>query len=309
MIIQAGMRTDIPAWFSEWFMNRVQEGYVLARNPYNLNAVTRYSLSPDVADVLSFCTKNPAPMLRHIRELADYRQFWFVTITPYGRDIEPNVPDWRDVANSVRSLGRLLGAERVHWRYDPVLITERYSLEFHIRAFRQMANALAGYVGACVFSFLDLYEKTRRNFPEGRAVSHAERLRIGEAFSQICADTGIPLRSCCEGTELAPLGIDCSGCFTRAVLEKALGEKIDLRGETGAREGCACLIAHDIGAYNTCMHGCRYCYANANIRAVRRNFALHDPRSPLLIGHLQPNDIVTRAKQRPCRTGQLAMEL
>lgn len=120
MIIQTGMRTDIPAFYSEWFVNRIKEGYVLVRNPYNESQVTRYSLSPDFVDLIAFCTKNPAPMLSSMDVLKDYGQYWFVTITPYGRDIEPNVPDKPVVMENFKRLSDIVGVDSIGWRYDPM---------------------------------------------------------------------------------------------------------------------------------------------------------------------------------------------
>ena len=307
MIIQAGMRTDIPAFYSEWFMNRVREGCVLARNPYDPGTVLRYSLDPSVADVLSFCTKNPEPMLEKISLLAKYRMFWFVTVTPYGAEIEPNVPDWRDVARSVAALSKLVGRRCVHWRYDPVFLTEQITVDFHREMFAELANVLHESVASCVFSFIDLYDKTRRNFPEGRRPAREERMELVQSFAQTARRLRLPLRSCCEGTDYERFGVDVSGCVTRAVLESSLGERLDLTGETGARRECGCLIGHDIGAYNTCPHLCKYCYANYDPDAVRAHAQRHDPLSPMLVGAPIPGDRIVEVRMRPTLTGQLGM--
>ena len=121
MIIQTGMRTDIPAFYSKWFLNRIKEGYVLVRNPYNERQVTRYCLAPDVVDLIAFCTKNPAPMLPYMNVLKPYGQYWFVTITPYGRDIEPNVPDKEKVMDDLKKLSDIVGVDSMGWRYDPMI--------------------------------------------------------------------------------------------------------------------------------------------------------------------------------------------
>ena len=121
MIIQTGMRTDIPAFYSKWFLNRIKEGYVLVRNPYNERQVTRYCLAPDVVDLIAFCTKNPAPMLPYMNVLKPYGQYWFVTITPYGRDIEPNVPDKEKVMDDFKKLSDIVGVDSMGWRYDPMI--------------------------------------------------------------------------------------------------------------------------------------------------------------------------------------------
>lgn len=297
MILNTGSRTDIPAFYAAWFARRLQEGFVMARSPYDPQRLTRYRLDPALVDLIVFCTKNPAPMLPYREALAPFRQFWGVTITPYGADIEPQVPPVEAAIESLRALAAIAGRRAVHWRYDPVLITEKYTLDFHKRAFRRMAESLAGAVENCVVSFVDLYEKTKRNFPGVREVSREERLALGAVFADVGRELGIKVRTCLEGDDLAPFGIDTRGCMTQAVLEEAAGCRFRLPRLPAARKGCACLLGNDIGAYNTCAHFCRYCYANANIAAVRQSRARHDPASPLLVGHIEPGDRVQEAKQ------------
>ncbi len=140
MILQTGMRTDIPAFYSQWFINRIKAGYVLVRNPYNPSSVTRYEINPDVVDLIAFCTKNPAPMLKYMDVLKPYGQYWFVTITPYGKEIEPNVPDKRQVLEDFKTLSKFVGVDSIGWRYDPIFINDKYSIDFHIETFEQMAR-------------------------------------------------------------------------------------------------------------------------------------------------------------------------
>lgn len=277
MIIQTGMRTDIPAFYSEWLINRIKEGYVLVRNPYNLNQVTRYSLSPDCVDLIAFCTKNPAPMLSHMDILKPYGQYWFVTITPYGRDIEPNVPDREKVMEDFMKLSDTVGVDSVGWRYDPILINEKYSVERHITDFEMMAKKLSGYTKTCVISFIDIYKKVERNMPEARAVSKSDRITIGKAFIETAKKYGMTIRPCAEGDELAAYGADCSGCMTVKTFETALNVNLDVpRTGKNQRNGqCACLLGVDIGAYDTCGHLCKYCYANADTALVRENMRRH----------------------------------
>ena len=309
MIINTGMRTDIPAFYAEWFLNRLKAGFVLVRNPYDPRSVTRYRLSPDVVDLIGFCTKNPAPMLPHMDLLSAYGQYWFVTITPYGKEIEPGVPDKREVLDSFRKLSDLVGADRIGWRYDPVFISEEFPAERHIRAFEYMAGVLSGYTHTAVISFIDLYEKTRRNFPEARQVSEEQRLLLGRSFTEIGKQYGMTIRPCGEGDELAQFGADCSGCMTVAAYERALHQHLKVPKTAPARKECACYLGGDIGAYNTCGHLCRYCYANYDAETVRRNMAAHDPESPLLIGHLTAEDRVREAKQESWIDPQISMFL
>lgn len=310
MIIQTGMRTDIPAFYSKWFLNRIKEGYVLVRNPYDFQSVTRYSLSPDVVDLIAFCTKNPAPMLPGMDALKDYGQYWFVTITPYGRDIELNVPDKEKVMEDFKRLSDIVGINSVGWRCDPILLTEHYTLERHIDDFRHMAKTLSGYTQSCVISFIDLYRKVRRNFPEAEEVGKEERITIGKAFAEIGKEYGITIRACAEGTELEPNGVDCGGCMTVGTFEKALHAVLDVPKRKNQRGGqCACVLGTDIGAYDTCAHFCRYCYANTDAERVRRNMKAHDPDSPFLIGSCRPGDRIREAAQESWRSRQLTLGL
>lgn len=307
MILQTGMRTDIPAFYSKWFVNRIKEGYVLVRNPYNPSAVTKYRINPEVVDLIAFCTKNLAPMLGYMDILKPYGQFWFVTITPYGKEIEPNVPDKRQIIEDFKTLSNSVGIDSVGWRYDPIFITEKYSLDFHLKAFEQMAKTLSGYTDTCIISFIDLYKKVIKNFPQARMVNKKERLKIGEVFADIGRKYGITVKACAEGNELEVYGIDCDGCLTQEVYESALHTKLNMPKRKGQRTECACFFGNDIGVYDTCRHFCKYCYANTNKDAVIGNSKLHNPNSPFLIGSNQPGDKITEAKQESWINHQLLL--
>ena len=307
MILNTGCRTDIPAFYSDWFLRRVQAGFVLTRNPYRPEQVLQYHLAPDVVDVLCFCTKNPAPMLPHMAQLRAFRQFWFVTLTPYGKEIEPFVPDKASVVQSIQRLSALLGRKAVCWRYDPIFLTEKYDIAFHLQVFARLAAALSGSVSACVISFLDLYEKTKRNFPDGHAVSPDEQRLLVRQFVQIGAKYGISIRTCCENPSLALQGADVSGCMTQAVLESAIGCRLRVpKSRKSPRTQCNCLLGADIGMYNTCPHGCVYCYANADRAAVVAQCRQHDPASPFLIGGFRSGDTIVPVHQESYIDPQLS---
>ena len=189
-----------------------------------------------------------------------------------------------------------------------MFITERYSLEFHIRSFEKMARELSGTVNTCVVSFIDLYEKTRRNFPQARAVTTREQEALIQAFVEIGARYGIPIRTCCEDASLARFGADTSGCMTRSVLEAATGCRLNVpKSKKSPRAQCDCLLGADVGMYNTCPHGCVYCYANSDRRAVEQNRKQHDPASPLLISHLHEGDQILEARQESYVSDQISM--
>lgn len=308
MIINSGSRTDIPAYYSDWFYNRIKEGYVLVRNPYYPEQVTKYLLSPEVVDILAFCTKNPEPMLSRMKEIKHFPQFWFVTITPYGKDIEPYVPEKEKVMEAFKRLSNIVGANAMSWRYDPIFLNKKYTLDFHLEAFANMAENLKGYTNQCVVSFIDLYEKTKRNFPEIKVVTKLEQERLTEELVRIGKDNGMTIRLCCENESLKKYGADISGCMTQAVLEKAAGFSLAVpKSVKSPRSECSCVMGNDIGMYNTCGHACVYCYANYDRKTVVRNMKLHDVNSPFLIGGHREGDIIKEAKQVPWRDGQMSL--
>ncbi|MCM1086596.1 MAG: DUF1848 domain-containing protein [Muribaculaceae bacterium] len=305
MILNTGSRTDIPAFYSDWFYNRIKEGYVLTRNPYYPTQISKYLLTPEVIDVMVFCTKNPSPMLDRISLLSAFDTFWFVTITPYGKDIEPYVPPKEQVLAAFKQLSSLIGKHRVSWRYDPILITDKYSVDYHIGQFHRMAELLAGYTEQCVISFIDLYEKTKRNFQGVRSVTKKEQETLVAAFSKTAGECGLQIHLCCENSSLVRDNVDADGCMSKTVLEKALGWKLDVPQKKAARKECACLLGADIGAYNTCAHGCLYCYANYDLDSVVKNRKLHHKSSPLLIGKVSENDVIKQAEQKSWKNGQI----
>lgn len=309
MILHTGLRTDIPAFYTEWFVNRLKEGFVMVRNPYNPAQITKYRISPDVVDVISFCTKNPAPFLPHMDLLKDYGQYWYVTITPYGKEIEPKVPDKETVMDSFKKLSEKVGVNAIGWRYDPIFISEKYTVQRHIEDFERMAANLSGYTNTCVISFIDLYQKVMRNFPEVKEVKREDRLEIAKEFVRIGKKYDIHIKSCAEGNELDDFGVDCSGCMTVDVYEKAIDCSLKVPKQKGARSECGCLLGCDIGAYNTCGHLCRYCYANYDAKTVLENMRKHNPKSPLLLGDLTKEDEVHEARQESWKDMQMRLML
>lgn len=298
MIINTGCRTDIPAFYSKWLMNRIREGYVLVRNPYYPSQITRYSLSPKVVDCLAFCTKNPEPMLKYLDELDKYKQYWFVTITPYGKDIEPVVPDKEKVIQSFKILSNHVGVDSIGWRYDPIFMNKDFDVEKHIKCFKNIAQELKGYTYNCTISFLDLYEKVKRNAPDLRTPTREEQIKIAKEFAKIGKENNMTIHSCCENTFLAEYGLKCNGCMSQEIIEKSINRKLKSPKKINLRQECNCLMGNDIGAYNTCGHFCKYCYANDNKALVIDNIKKHNENSPFLIGNIKIGDKITEAKQK-----------
>lgn len=309
MILHTGLRTDIPAFYSKWFVKRLKEGFVMVRNPYNPVQVTKYNINPDVVDLISFCTKNPSPFLPYMDLLKEYGQYWYVTITPYGKEIESGVPDKEAVMEDFKKLSTTLGINSVGWRYDPIFISDEYTVERHIEDFEHMAGTLAGYTNACVISFIDLYQKVLRNFPEVKQVTKNERITLAKEFVRIGSKYDMTIKACAEGTELESYGVDCSGCMTVSMYEQAIDCSLKVPKMKGARAECGCLLGCDIGAYNTCGHLCRYCYANYDARTVIDNRKRHNPDSPLLLGDLSEDDVIHEARQESWKDMQLKLWL
>ena len=299
MIINTGGRTDTVQYFAPWLLKRFAEGYVLARNPLFPDKVARYELDPEVVDCVVFCSKNYRPILPRLREITDrFRTYCFYTITAYGRDVEPGVPGIAESMETLKELASIVGPRRVAWRYDPVLLTKTYTIERHKDTFARMAAELAPHIDRCVFSFVEMYRKVERNMPELVPLNDAYRNELAEFLGATAARFGFPIQTCGTDGDYTRFGIRTSGCMTLDILGRANGVTFRKLKHKGIRAGCHCIETHDIGAYDTCLNGCKYCYANQNPHKAFENFKFHDPKSPLLLGHLKPDDTVTPGAQK-----------
>lgn len=317
MIISASRRTDIPAFFSEWFINRIKEGFLDVRNPMNSSQISRLLLSPDIVDCIVFWTKNPIPMLAKLDELRDYCYYFQFTLTGYGRDIESNLPDKRkDLIPAFRKLSDKIGPERVIWRYDPILINDRYSLDYHRKAFEEIADALNGYTEKCVFSFVDLYGKNRTAMRKlaVEEPSEEEMRSIAVHIRDVTRATHMTAATCAEVIDLEELGIEHNACIDRALIERLTGGKIketkkNLK-DSGQRKACKCMASREIGMHNTCGNGCIYCYANYSPESVQRNLKKYDPASTMLCDKIGPGETVAIPKDMRSliqKDGQLSL--
>ena len=308
MILSVSRRTDIPACYSEWFFNRLRAGYVCVRNPMNFHQVSRIALTPDVVDGIVFWTKNPLPMLPRLDELQRYPYYFQFTLNAYGPDLECGLPSKNDVLlPAFRALSEKIGPERVIWRYDPILLTTRYTVQYHLHYFEELARRLSGYTRKCIISFVDLYRSTRSNTKGlGLApLTTVEMYLLAQGLAEIAGRYGLVLESCAEEITLEPFGISHGHCIDRELLEQLLGCRLDLGKDKNQRAACGCTASIDIGMYNTCRNGCKYCYATYSLALTARNAAAHDPASPLLSGQLLPEDVVTERPVCSCRDGQL----
>ena len=279
MIINASGRTDIVAYYMNWFVNRWNEGYFDVRNPFNPKLVSRIFVS-DV-DMIVFCTKNPLPLLDTIHLFSVPIQLQ-VTITGYFKDMEPQVPDKGEIIACVQKLSSYLGKENVCVRYDPILLNSKYNVDYHIRAFNKLCTILKGYVSKVIVSFVDDYKNVRNNHLDYHEPSNEEYLKLKEAFEK----NDMKIVSCMENKFQIGDEKDC--CISIKYAFERTGKFFK---EWKARD-CHCVNMVDVGAYNSCLHGCKYCYANFDSKKIVSNYKMHDVNSSLLIGHLNLDDQV-----------------
>lgn len=308
MILSASRRTDLPAFYLDWLLRRLEEGWALVRNPRNPRQVSRIDLSPEVVDGIVFWSKNPAPLLEQLdrlREIPWYLQF---TLNAYGLEIEPGIPPVQERVRLFRALARAAGPERVLWRYDPILISPRYPPEWHRRAFARLAEALAGMTECCTISFLDLYPGLARPLGELgiRPPSPGEREELAGWIAEAARENGITVMACAEEADLSGYGISPARCVDAQRLGRIGGVPLAGKKDPGQRPACGCDGSIDLGLYHTCRHGCRYCYA-AVMPGGAAGRAPYDPASPLLCGQLLPEDRVTRRPVQSQRIRQTSL--
>ena len=296
MILSVSRRTDIPSYFSDWFFERLKEGYVYTKNPMNPKQISKLEVSPDMVDCIVFWTKNPEPMLDRLKELEPYPFYFQFTLTSYGKDIEANLPHKKEVLlPTFQRLSGNVGSKRVIWRYDPILFTKRYTPEYHVKAFRQMAEALRGYTEKCVISFVDTYAKNKKNMQAlGVYELPKKELEVfAKALCEIAKENDMVMASCAEQIDLAHCGIAHNACIDRSLIEEIIGCKLKGAKDKNQRGECGCMESIDIGTYHTCENGCVYCYANHSEVQVKENLRKYDVHSPILCGKIGADDKVT----------------
>lgn len=299
MILNTGGRTDTVQYYTDWLLQRFSEGYVLTRNPMFPSKVIRYELTPDKVDCVVFCSKNYKPILPRLHEITDrFHTYFHYTITAYGRDIEPGVPSIEESMETLKALSRLVGKQRIAWRYDPVLLTKENTIGRHLETFERMAGELAPYIDRCIFSFVEMYKKLEVNMPELIPLSCQDMESLAQGLGSIAKKYGISIQTCGTNGDYTRYGIHASGCMTLDILGKANGITFRSRKHKGTRQGCHCIESRDIGAYDTCLNGCKYCYANKSPQKAFENRQYHDPVSPLLLGHVKPEDTILQGAQK-----------
>jgi hypothetical protein len=303
MIISASRRTDIPAFYSEWFINRLKEGYVFVPNPYDPNRLGRVELTPENVDCIVFWTKNPAAMFDRFRQLDSmgYPYYVHFTLTPYGKDIETTLPPKSKLLQTFMEMSERIGRVRSIWRYDPVIIDDDHTVEWHLEHFAKMCKTLRNSTERCFISFIDPYKGLDRRF---MALTHSEAATVASGFSDIAETYGITVFTCAENIDLSEHGIEHGACIDHGLTEKVIGYRITAKKDANQRDACRCIEAVDIGAYGTCSHGCSYCYAVTDRATVLRRMAAHDPDSPVLFGHPRGMEKITDRTRPSHRNNQ-----
>jgi hypothetical protein len=296
MIISASRRTDIPAFYAEWMINRVRASFCTVPNPFNRHQVSRVSLCPEDVEAIVFWTRNPRPLMARLRELDDrgLRYYFQFTILGYPRELDPKSPSVATAVDTFRSLSRLLGPSRVIWRYDPLILTSLTTAEFHRENYGRLAEALRGHTQRSVVSVVDRYRKAESRL---KALDHTpaaietwEPQEVGGLLRDLAhraAANGMEIVSCAEEIDLTAFGIHPGKCVDDELIEEALGIQVLRKKDPTQRAACGCVVSRDIGMYDTCLLGCRYCYATQSFERARVNFDQHDPASPSLVGRYE----------------------
>ena len=290
MIVNISGRTDIVAFYSEWLINRLEEGFIDVRNPYNPNMVSRIMLE-DV-DLLFFCTKNPIPIIDKISRIKK-KVYFHITLTGYKKDIEPGLPPKKDIISAIIKLSKVIGKENIVIRYDPILVNNKYTIDYHIKAFTKICELLDGYIEKILISFIDDYKNVRKNYNilQHRKLLEEDYKKIGTSFSNIAKSHNINVHTCAEDRNLTEYGFIKDECMSKELALKLTGKKYK-KWKARKNVPCQCVEMVDIGVYNSCKHFCKYCYANFDEIKVKDNYSKHDPNSSLLIGKLNKDDII-----------------
>ncbi len=293
-IISASRRTDIPAFFSKWFANRICKGWGVRYNPYN-HRVSSVSLKPKDVAVIVFWSKDYKPLIPYLPlfDAGNFKLVFHFTITNLGAPYEENIPPFEQTVHDFRFLAQIYSPEQIFWRYDPIILTDKLDCHFHIDNFRRICRKLCGYTRRCYVNFMNIYKKVARRLEKEDIrlrFSHDEKKKLVITLNQIAEEYDIRLYSCCNDF-LSDRIIKKGACIDAKLYQKLFN--IDSRSYAlkPSQKGCGCYESIDIGMYDTCMHRCLYCYANNSGSTVKRKYRQHDPHYPALCQDIHPDNI------------------
>jgi hypothetical protein len=286
MIISASRRTDIPSFYGEWLLTRLREGFAEVPNPYNPNQRRTVSLKKEDVDALVLWTKDASPFMKYLDNIDEmgYCYYFLYTLNPYGKDMETGLGDLQNKLSSLKELSERVGRRRVIWRYDPVIITDRYTTDYHSKMFSEILSSLEGYTERCIVSYFDFYRKCRKNMSGIKLAETKEEELYGlfSFFTDTASAAGLQIRSCAEEGKIAE-AVKPGSCIDPELIEELSGRRIDYKKDKNQRASCLCAESIDIGMYNSCPHGCLYCYANSDMEKARINHSAASPGSETLI--------------------------
>ncbi len=307
-VISASRRTDIPAFHAQWFMNRIRAGRVRVLSPFGGGL---YDVSLAAEDVIAvvFWTKNAGPMLRFLDELHEKGHcFTFLyTVNNYPASLEPGVPKLGETLEVLDTLVSRFPSCVIRWRYDTIVVTESLNRTWHLNNFSYLCRVIAPYASECIFSFCDYYKKTLRNMdrnvPDYHIPDHALCTEMVEELGHAAAQWGVSLTSCSHDG-LVSQTVGKARCVDPSILAKIANspERLAAVGalkKTPSRKECGCYASRDIGAYDTCGHGCVYCYANNDPVRARRNMARITPNQPCLDPRVTDSSPRSRGSSNP----------
>jgi len=288
MIISASRRTDIPAFYAEWFYKRIECGYCVTRNPYNPKQVYRVSLNPKDVDAIVFWSKNPAPIIPGLSVLDDlgYKYYFQFTLNGYPDELEANLPSLKERIKTFKTLSDMVGPKRVIWRYDPIIISTKTDYDFHRRKFSEISGELAGKTARVMVSFVEYYRKTIANLkklePLGyefdtEAVDDSQSVSLLGDLAKTASMAGIEMLSCASAHDFSSVGIKAGRCIDAELINGIWGLNLSQKKDPGQREFCQCAVSRDIGVNDTCIHNCPYCYATKNHSLAVQRYKEHNP--------------------------------
>ena len=301
MILSVSRRTDIPAFYGDWFINRLKDGVVYVRNPMNVHQVSKVPLSPDKIECIVFWTKNPAEKfiddLKVIDDLG-YKYYFQYSVTSYNRTIEKNIPRKIIQMERFQKISNQIGKKRIIWRYDPIFFNEHYDFEYHKKWFAYIAAKFENYTEKCVISFLDCYPKIKNRLLSNKIpeVKESQMFELASCLSSIAKKYNIKVESCCEAVDLSSVGIEPGHCIDSELINKICPNQYNFKKDKSQRQYCGCAESIDIGAYNSCRNGCVYCYAN-----WKDDVSVdYDSKSPILCSLIQTDDKITERTVKSC---------
>ncbi|MCO1600187.1 DUF1848 domain-containing protein [Desulfosporosinus nitroreducens] len=298
MIVSASRRTDIPCYYSEWFINRLKAGFIVTRNPRNNAQISCLPLNPEVVDCLVFWTKDAENILSSLKLIDEmgYKYYFQFTLTPYDRTIEQNLRDKLSIEDTFIELSQQIGKERVLWRYDPIVLNAMLTIDYHKLKFERLCQKLAPFTESVTISFVQVYRKLKTSLI--REITDEEKAELAGFIGKTAKAYGLTAKACSEKTDLTLYGIEKASCIDRSMLEKVCGCGLNISPDKNQRHGCGCMESIDIGAYNTCPNGCVYCYANNSPDTTLWRYNSHKLEGQILIGSIAEGEKITDRKSK-----------